>query len=189
MSLKELRNTRSWELSSMAGSQSCLNFLNRLSIGNRPKFIDPILRLATSGFQTAAGFIRSSTVIYGEPPVVRLTTTLDCCLMARRNGSNASGDWSGRPSCGLRAWRCTIAAPASAAPNADSAISTAVTGRWGDIDGVWIDPVIAQEMMTLRDTIYPSVKCVQAMSGRGRHRWINRRHKMIVEQADHDVNL
>src|SRR5712671_969828 len=71
--------------------------------------------------------------------------------MARRNGSNASGDWSGRPSCGLRAWRCTIAAPASAAPNADSAISAAVTGRWGDIDGVWIDPVTAQEMMTLTD--------------------------------------
>src|SRR5216684_3712082 len=44
-----------------------------------------------------------------------------------------------------------IAAPASAAPNADSAISAAVTGRWGDIDGVWIDPVTAQEMMTLRD--------------------------------------
>src|SRR5882757_1534036 len=75
--------------------------------------------------------------------------------MARRNGSKASGDWSGRPSCGLRAWRCTIAAPASAAPNADSAISAAVTGRWGDIDGVWIDPVTAQEMMTLRDTIFP----------------------------------
>jgi hypothetical protein len=24
-----------------------------------------------------------------------------------------------------------------------------VTGRWGDIDGVWTDPVIAQVMMTL----------------------------------------
>ena len=22
-----------------------------------------------------------------------------------------------------------------------------MTGRWGDIDGVWIEPVIAQEMM------------------------------------------
>lgn len=42
-----------------------------------------------------------------------------------------------------------MAAPASAAPSADSAISSGVTGRWGDIDGVWIDPVIAQEMMTL----------------------------------------
>jgi hypothetical protein len=24
-----------------------------------------------------------------------------------------------------------------------------VTGRWGDMDGVWIDPVMAQVMMTL----------------------------------------
>jgi hypothetical protein len=42
-----------------------------------------------------------------------------------------------------------IAAPASAAPIADSAISAAVTGRNGDIDGVWIAPVMAQLMMTL----------------------------------------
>jgi hypothetical protein len=59
-----------------------------------------------------------------------------------------------------------MAAPASAAPNADSAISAAVTGRWGDIDGVWIDPVTAQEMMTFRDdTAFSVVKRVQAMSG------------------------
>ena len=35
-----------------------------------------------------------------------------------------------------------MAAPASAAPSALSAISSAVTGRCGDIEGVWIDPVI-----------------------------------------------
>src|ERR1700689_4667769 len=73
--------------------------------------------------------------------------------MTRRNGSNASGDWSGRPSFGLRALRWTIAAPASAAASADEAISAAVTGKWGDIDGVWIDPVTAQEMMILRDAM------------------------------------
>jgi hypothetical protein len=28
-----------------------------------------------------------------------------------------------------------------------------VTGKWGDIDGVWIDPVTAQEMMILRDAM------------------------------------
>jgi len=28
-----------------------------------------------------------------------------------------------------------------------------VTGRCGDIDGVWIDPVTAQEMMILRDAM------------------------------------
>jgi hypothetical protein len=27
------------------------------------------------------------------------------------------------------------------------AISSGVTGRWGDIEGVWIDPVMAQVMM------------------------------------------
>ena len=43
-----------------------------------------------------------------------------------------------------------MAAPASAAPMAASAISSAVIGRCGDIDGVWIEPVTAQVMMTLR---------------------------------------
>ena len=36
----------------------------------------------------------------------------------------------------VRAWRCTIAAPASAAPMAASAISCPVTGRCGDMEGV-----------------------------------------------------
>ena len=69
--------------------------------------------------------------------------------MTCRNGAKASGVWSGRPSFGSRACRCTIAAPASAAPIAASAISSGVTGRCGDIDGVWIAPVTAQVMMTL----------------------------------------
>src|SRR5215510_3784187 len=106
---------------------------------------------ATSGLKVAAGRTRSSAVIVGAPPVVMFTTTLERCLITLRNGAKASGVWSGRPSCGLRACRCTIAAPASAAPMALSAISWAVTGRCGDIDGVWIDPVTAQVIMTLRD--------------------------------------
>ena len=57
---------------------------------------------------------------------------------------------SGRPSTGSRACRWTIAAPASAAPIAASAISFGVIGRCGDIDGVWIEPVTAQVTMTLR---------------------------------------
>ena len=35
-------------------------------------------------------------------------------------------------------------------PIAASAISSAVTGRCGDIDGVWIEPVTAQVMITFR---------------------------------------
>src|SRR5215468_8074557 len=110
-----------------------------------------MLREAISGLKMAAGAARCSTVMPMPPPVVMLTTQSDRCLITLRNGANASGDWSGRPSCGLRACRCTIAAPASAAPMALSAISWAVTGRCGDIDGVWIDPVTAQVIMTLRD--------------------------------------
>src|SRR4051812_10922976 len=44
-----------------------------------------------------------------------------------------------------------MAAPASAAATAASAISFGVTGKWGDIDGVWIEPVMAHVMITLRD--------------------------------------
>src|SRR5262252_9367835 len=108
-----------------------------------------MLRLATSGLNTSAGLTRSSTRIVGEPPVVRFTTALHRCLMMGRNGANASGRWSGLPVFGSRACRCTIAAPASAAPMAASAISCGVIGRCGDIDGVWIAPVTAQVMMTL----------------------------------------
>ena len=108
-----------------------------------------MLSEATSGLKVAAGFTRSSTVMVGEPPVVMFTTTGERCLITLRKGANASGVWSGRPSCGLRACRCTTAAPASAAPIAASAICCAVIGRCGDIDGVWIEPVTAQVMMTL----------------------------------------
>src|ERR1044072_4956577 len=108
-----------------------------------------MLRLATSGLNTAAGLTRSSIDMVGAPPVVMLITAAQRCLMTFRNGANASGDWSGRPSFGSRACRCTTAAPASAAPIAASAISLAVTGIAGDIDGVWIEPVTAQVMMTL----------------------------------------
>src|SRR6185436_12986624 len=108
-----------------------------------------MLRLATSGLKVAAGLTRSSIDMVGAPPVVMLMTASQRCLITFRNGANASGDWSGRPSLGSRACRCTTAAPASAAPIAASAISLAVTGIAGDIDGVWIEPVTAQVMMTL----------------------------------------
>src|SRR5438128_3858192 len=109
-----------------------------------------MLSEATSGLKVAAGRTRSSIVMVGAPPVVMFTTTFERCLMTLRNGSNASGLWSGRPSFGSRACRCTIAAPAWYAPIAASAISSAVMGRWGDIVGVWIAPVTAHVMMTLR---------------------------------------
>jgi hypothetical protein len=55
-----------------------------------------------------------------------------------------------------------IAAPASTAPIAASAISSAVIGRYGDIDGVWIDPVTAQVMMAFRaDIEASSVVCAE----------------------------
>src|SRR5690606_25325816 len=41
-----------------------------------------------------------------------------------------------------------IDAPASAAPTAASTISLGVTGRYGLMVGVWIEPVTAQVMMT-----------------------------------------
>src|SRR5712692_7021524 len=108
-----------------------------------------MLSEATSGLKVAAGRTRSSIDMVGAPPVVMFTTTFERCLMTLRNGANACGDWSGLPSLGSRACRCTIAAPASAAPIAASAISLAVIGRCGDIVGVWIEPVTAQVMMTL----------------------------------------
>src|SRR5260221_13490756 len=104
---------------------------------------------ATSGLSFSAGCSRSSTDMVGAPPVVRLITTFDAALIAGRKRMNIAGSCVGRPSAGSRACRCTIAAPAFAAPIAPSAISSGVIGRCGDIVGVWIAPVTAQVMMTL----------------------------------------
>src|SRR6266446_6508018 len=108
-----------------------------------------MLSEATSGFRRSAGCSRSSIDIVGAPPVVRFTTTSLAALTLGRNCLKSSGSCVGLPSFGLRAWKCTIAAPACAAPIAASAISSGVTGRYGDMLGVWIEPVTAQVMMTL----------------------------------------
>src|SRR6056297_712762 len=69
-----------------------------------------------------------------------------------------------------------MAAPASAAPIAASAISAAVTGRCGDMLGVWIPPVTAQVMMTFRASAMPfSLVCAAA--------W----HAAVVVRPDCDV--
>src|SRR5512134_1814827 len=109
-----------------------------------------MLSEATSGLNVAAGRTRSWMVMDGAPPVVMFTTALVDCLMRGRNALKASGLWSGLPVAGSRACRWMMAAPASAAPIAASAISDAVTGRYGDIDGVWIEPVTAQVIIALR---------------------------------------
>ena len=59
-----------------------------------------------------------------------------------------AGSGVGRPSLGSRACRCRIAAPAAAASMACVAISSGVIGRASDMVGVWMLPVIAQEMIT-----------------------------------------
>src|SRR6266403_649789 len=85
-----------------------------------------------------------------------------------------------------------MAAPASAAPNADSAISAAVTGRWGDIDGVWIDPVIAQEMITLGDdTVFPFQSAFRQCPARAEvtERLIEALRSSSRQRDQEDVNL
>src|SRR6266568_5107397 len=108
-----------------------------------------MLSEATSGLSWSAGCRRSSIVMVGAPPVVRLMTTFEAALIFGRKRMNIFGSCVGRPSAGSRACRWTIAAPACAASIAPSAISSGVTGRCGDMLGVWIEPVTAQVMMTL----------------------------------------
>src|SRR5436190_21948807 len=108
-----------------------------------------MLSEATSGLSRSAGCSRSSMLMVGAPPVVRLTTTSEAALIFGRNCLNTAGSCVGLPSFGLRACRCTIAAPACAAPIAAAAISSGVIGRCGGMLGVWIEPVTAHVMMTL----------------------------------------
>ena len=92
---------------------------------------------------------RSSIFMYVLPPVVMLQTTLLPALIRLRICIQVGMSPVGMPSLSRRACRWTIAAPASAAPMAWSAMSFGVTGRYGDIVGVWVAPVTAQVMMIL----------------------------------------
>src|SRR5215469_6404918 len=102
-----------------------------------------------SGDRVVAAAMRCSTVMVTAPPVVIFTTASVACLMRGRNCMNTAGSGDGRPSLGSRACRCRMAAPALAASMACSAIWSGVYGSASDMVGVWIEPVIAQLMMTL----------------------------------------
>ena len=80
--------------------------------------------------------MRSSIVIWGDPPVVILTTALVDCFILGKNCSYTLGSCDGFPVSGSLACKCKIAAPASAAAIAASAISPGVTGKCADILGV-----------------------------------------------------
>ena len=83
------------------------------------------------------------------PPVEMLTTASVACLIRGRKAMKSSAFGLGAAVGGVaRVEVQDRRAPASAAAIACSAIWSAVTGRYGDIDGVWIDPVGAQVMMT-----------------------------------------
>ena len=98
-------------------------------MGNSPKFIEPISSEASSGANVIAGCMRSSTLMWGDPPLVRSMTASDDALIFSIIGAKSSGSCDGLPSSGLRAWRWMIAAPASAAWIEASEISSEVAGR------------------------------------------------------------
>ena len=68
---------------------------------------------------------------------------------------NTAGSGVGSPVSGLRACRWMMAAPASAASMLAWASSSGVMGRCSDMLGVWIAPVMAQVMTTLRPDLAP----------------------------------
>src|SRR4051812_47684360 len=109
-----------------------------------------MLHDAISGDTSSAPASRWSSVMVCEPPVVMLITALVARWMRGRNSRYTAGSNDGRPSFGSRACRCRMAAPASAAAIACSAICAGVIGRYSDMLGVWTEPVTAQVMMTLR---------------------------------------
>src|SRR5215510_822801 len=87
-------------------------------------------------------------VIGPAPPVDQLMSTGQRALVSRMIAAKVSRDHVGEPS-SLRAWMCTIDAPASYARRASSAISTGVYGIAGQCFFVVTAPVSAHERMTL----------------------------------------
>ena len=88
------------------------------------------------------------SLIGPAPPVDQLIKTGQRALVSSMIRWNVSLLHVGEPS-SLRAWMCTIAAPASYARLASSAISTGVYGIAGQCFFVVTAPVKAHEMMTL----------------------------------------
>src|SRR5262245_36247665 len=82
------------------------------------------------------------------PPVDQLISTGQRFLVSSMIAANVSFFQVGEPS-SLRAWTCTIEAPASYARRASSAISTGVYGIASQCFLVVTAPVSAQDRMTL----------------------------------------
>src|SRR5262245_37957680 len=79
-----------------------------------------------------------------------LTIASVAALIGFRYSRNTFGSAVGRPSCGSRACRWMTEAPASTAAMESLTTSSTVNGRCGDMVGVWLEPVTAHVMMTLR---------------------------------------
>src|SRR5687768_9260158 len=107
------------------------------------------MTVAISGRITIAAEARSSAVAPIEQDMLMTASHRE--RMAGRKPCHTAGSLVGRPSCGSRAWKCRMAAPALAASTDCSIICSAVTGRCGDIDGDRVEPVTAQVMMTFLD--------------------------------------
>src|SRR5947207_612003 len=90
------------------------------------------------------------------PPVDQLISTGQRCLTSAMIRANVSFDHVGEPS-SLRAWMCTIAAPASWARRASSAISTGVYGIAWQCFLVVTAPVRAQDTITLSAAVTPDL--------------------------------
>src|SRR5258707_15727202 len=103
-----------------------------------------MLSAAIAG-RCARCFTRS--VIGPMPPVDQLTSTGQRARISSMIFWNVSGAQVGEPS-SLRAWTWTIAAPASYARRASSAISTGVYGIAGQCFFVVTAPVSAQDRIT-----------------------------------------
>src|SRR5919106_1543798 len=88
------------------------------------------------------------SLIGPAPPVDQLIRTGQRAFVSRMIAANVSFDHVGEPS-SLRAWMWTIAAPASYARFASSAISTGVYGMAGQCFFVVTAPVRAHERITL----------------------------------------
>src|SRR3954447_14744585 len=143
-------------------SHSYLNSEMPAAIGKIPKLKLPMFSEHSSGLNRRTAASRSSSDMPSPPPVVMLMTASVPSSILGTKRAKTSGSGVGRPVSGWRAWRCRIAAPASAAPIACSAICSGVMGRCGVSDGTWIAPVTAQLTIALR--------CLRATGSSARRR-------------------
>ena len=150
MNAMSLYMIRERDPSTYGRSQSYFQFSIRAPAALKSKISGPMLSEHSSGCAACAPSRRASSDIVALPPVEMLMTASVASLIRGRNAMKCSADGTGAAIDGIARMQMQDRRAGLGGFDAGLCDLSGVTGRYGDIDGVWIEPVGAQVIMTFR---------------------------------------